>query len=67
MSQSLQTITDYKGKSSHELSSELSLLNSFYARFEASNTELCMSAPAVPVDCVIKHSIVYVSKNFKQV
>ena len=28
-------------------------LNHFYARFEASNTETCMSASAVPDDCVI--------------
>jgi hypothetical protein len=49
-----QTITDYKGKHSRELPSETSLPdkpNYFYARFEAINTETCMSAPAVPEDC----------------
>ena len=42
MGQGLQTITDYKGKHSHELPSDTSLpdeLNPFYAHFEASNTE----------------------------
>jgi hypothetical protein len=49
--QGLQTITDYKGKPSHELPSDTSLpdeLNDIYARFEASNTEAYMRAPAVP-------------------
>jgi aminoglycoside/choline kinase family phosphotransferase len=53
MWQGLQTITDYKGKHSRELSSDTSLpdkLNYFYARFEANNTEKCMRAPAVPED-----------------
>ena len=56
MCQGLQTITDYKGKTSRELPSNMSLsenLNYFYARFEVSNTETCMRAPAVPDDCVI--------------
>ena len=56
MWQGLQTITDYKGKLSSELPSDTSLpdeLNHFYARFEASNTEACMTASAVPDDCVI--------------
>jgi hypothetical protein len=56
MWQGLQSVTDYKGKPSHELSSDTSLpdeLNNFYAHFEASNTEACMRAPAVPDDCVI--------------
>jgi hypothetical protein len=47
----LQTITDYKGKLSRELHSDANLsdkLNAFYALFEASNTEQCMRAPAVP-------------------
>jgi hypothetical protein len=51
---------DYKGKPSRELPSDTSLpdeLNYFYARFEASNTESCMRAPAVPDDCVITLSI----------
>ena len=41
----LQTITDYKGKHSHELPSDMRLpdeLNYFSAHFEASNTEACM-------------------------
>jgi hypothetical protein len=39
----------------------------FYARFEASNTEACMKAPAVPDDCVITLFITDLSKTFKQV
>ena len=56
MLQVLQTITDYKGKHSLERPSDTSLpdeLNAFNARFEASNTEACMRASAVPDDCVI--------------
>ena len=66
----LETITDYKGKHSYELPSDTNLpdeLNYFYARFEASNTEPCMRAPAVPDDCVTTLSEVDVSKTFKQV
>ena len=65
----MQTITDYKGKHSRELPSDTSLpdeLNHFYARFEASNTEACMRASAVPDDCVITLSVVDVSRTFKQ-
>ncbi|KAK6307006.1 hypothetical protein J4Q44_G00221540, partial [Coregonus suidteri] len=50
MWQGLKTITDYNGKHSRELPSDTSLpdeLNHFYTRFEASNTEACMRAPAV--------------------
>ena len=60
MWQGLQTITNYKGKPSHEVPSDASLpdeLNAFYARFEASNTEPCMRAIAVPDDCVISLSV----------
>ena len=49
-------MADYKGKHSRELLSDTSLpdkLNYFHARFEASNTEKCMRASAVPDDCVI--------------
>ena len=70
MWQGLQTITDYKGKHSRELPSDTSLpgeLNHFYARFEASITEACMRASAVPDDCVITFSVADVSKTFKQV
>jgi hypothetical protein len=70
MWQGLKTITDYKGKPRHELPSDVSLpdeLNSFYGRFEASNTEACMRAPAVLDDCVITLSVADVSKTFKQV
>ena len=70
MWQCLQTITDYKGKHSQELPSDTSLadkLNYFYAHFEASNTETCMSASAVPDDCVITLSAAVVSNTFKQV
>ena len=70
MWQGLQTITDYKGKHSRELPSDMSLtaeLNYFYARFEANNTETCMRVPAVPEDCVITLSAADVSTTFKQV
>ena len=39
----------------------------FYARFEASNSEACMRAPAVPDDCVITLSVADVSKTLKLV
>ena len=61
-----QTITDYKGKHSRELPSDTSLpheLIYFYTRFEASNTETCMKATAVPDDCVITLSADDVSKT----
>jgi hypothetical protein len=44
-----------------ELPSDTSLpdeLNYFYARFDASNTETCMRASAVPDDCVITLSVI---------
>jgi hypothetical protein len=53
------------GKHSGELPSDTSLtvvLNNFYARFKASNTETCMRASAVPDDCVIALSTADVSK-----
>ena len=67
MWQGLETITDYKGKHSQELPIEMNLphkLNYFYARFEASNTETCMGASAVPDNCVITLSVADVSKTF---
>jgi hypothetical protein len=70
MWQGLQTITYNKGKHSRELPSDTSHpdeLNYFYARFEASNTETCMRASAVPDKCVITLSVADVSKSFKQV
>ena len=70
MSQGLQTITEYKGKPSHELPSDATLpdeLHTFCARFEASNIEPCMRAPAVPDDCGILLSVADVSKTFEQV
>jgi hypothetical protein len=70
MWQCLKTFTDYKGKPRRELPNNTSLsdeLNAFYARFEASNTEACMRAPAVLDDCVILLSVAEVSKTFKQV
>jgi hypothetical protein len=70
MWQGLQTITDYKGKHSRVLPSDTSLpdeINHFYDRFEASNTDACMRASAVPDDCVIILSIADLSKTFKQV
>jgi hypothetical protein len=60
---------DYKGKPSRELPSAASLpdmLNAFNARFEATNIEPCVRAPAVPDDCVIMLSVADVSKTFKQ-
>ena len=66
----MQTITDYKGKHNRELPSDMSLpdeLNHFYARFEASNTDPCVRASAVPDDCVITLSVADVNKTFKQV
>ena len=42
-------------------------LNYFYARFEASNTEACMRAPAIPDKCVITLSVADVSETFKQI
>jgi hypothetical protein len=58
------------GKHSPELPSDQSLsdeLNDFYSRIEASNTEACMRASAVPDNCVITLSVANVSKTFKQV
>jgi hypothetical protein len=69
MWQGLQTITDYKGKHSHELPSDTSLpdkLNHFYARFEESNTEACMRASAFPDDSVITLSFAVISKTFNR-
>jgi hypothetical protein len=60
MWQGMQTITDYKGKHSCKLPSDTSLtdeLNHFYDHFEASNTEACMTASAVPDECVITLSV----------
>jgi hypothetical protein len=68
MWQGLQAITDHKGKPSRELPSDANLtdkLNSFYVRFEASNTEPCIRWPAVPGECVISLSIADVTKTFK--
>ena len=70
MWQGSQTITDYEGKHSSKLPSDTSLpdeLNHFYDRFEASNTEACMRASAVPEDCVIALFVADVSKTFKQI
>jgi hypothetical protein len=70
MWQGLQTITDHKGKHSLKLPSDTSLpdeLNYIYARFEASNTDTCMRASAVPDDCEFMFSVADVSKTFKQV
>ena len=67
MWQGLETITDYKGKPSHELPSDVSLpdeLNAFDPRFEASNTEACMRAPAVLDDGASTLSEADVSKTF---
>uniref|UniRef100_A0A8C8HYY7 small monomeric GTPase n=1 Tax=Oncorhynchus tshawytscha TaxID=74940 RepID=A0A8C8HYY7_ONCTS len=60
MWQGLQTNTDYKGKHSRELPSDMTLadeLNRFYARFKARNPEACMRASAVPDDSVITLSV----------
>ena len=66
----MQTITDYKGLYRRELPSDKSLpdeLNYVYARFEASNTEACMRASAVPSYCLRTLSEDDVSKTIKQV
>ena len=66
----MQTITDYKGKHSHELPSDTSIpdeLNYFYALFEASNTKACIRASTVLDNHAIKLSVADVSKTFKQV
>ena len=42
-------------------------LNHFNAHFDASNTETCMTVPALREDCVITLSAADVSKTFKQV
>ena len=68
MWQGLKAITDYKGKHRRELPSDVSLpdeLNAFHARFESSNTEACLRAPAVLDDCVKTLSVADVSKTFK--
>jgi hypothetical protein len=70
MWQGLQTLKEYKEKQSRELPSDMSIpdeLNNFYARFEASNTETCMRASAVPDACVITLSAADGSKTFKRV
>jgi hypothetical protein len=70
MWQDLKAIMEYNRKPSHKLpsgASQTDELNAFYAHFEASNTEACMRAPAVPDDSVITLSIADVSKIFKQV
>jgi hypothetical protein len=66
----LQTITDYKRKPCHELSSDTELpnkLKAFYARFEEFNTVPCVKAPVFPYDCVIWLSMADVSKTLKRV
>jgi hypothetical protein len=63
-------MTDYKGKNSREMPSDMSLpdeLNQLYARFEASNNEACMRASAVLDNCVITLSVANVCKTFKRV
>jgi hypothetical protein len=66
MWQCLQTITDYKGKHSRELLSDMSLPDELngYVRIEASNTEAFMSASAVLDNYVITLSVANVSQTF---
>ena len=69
MWQGLQTITDYKGKPSLEMPSDVSLpdeLKAFYSHFELSNTEPCMIAPDVPDNCVISLSIADVRRHLNR-
>ena len=66
MWQGVQTITDYNGKHSRELNSDTSLPEELN-NFEANHTETCISAPAVPADCVSTVSIADVSQTFNQV
>ena len=63
----MQTITNYKGKLSRELPTGTILtdeLNDLYARFDSSNTEARMRAPAVLDGCVITLALANVSKTF---
>ena len=54
MWQVLQTITDYKGKPSHELPSDAELpneRNAFHAHFKEYNTVPCVKSSVFPDDC----------------
>ena len=67
MWQGLQTITDYKRKTSHVASTDILLsdrLNTFFARFEDSTVPLMRPATK---DCGLFFSVSDVSKTFKNV
>jgi hypothetical protein len=67
MWQGLQTITDYKGKTSHDADTDVFLpekLNTFFARFEDNTVPLVRPAPK---DCGLSFSVADVSKTFKPV
>ena len=69
MCQELQTITDYKGKSSCVVPTEASLpekLNTFYARFEKDNTEPFRRTLAAPVEQVLSLAEADLTKNSKK-
>ena len=67
MWQGLQTITDYKGKTSHVADTDILLpdtLNTFFARFE--NNTVPPTRPTTK-DCGLSFSVTDVSKTFKHV
>ena len=63
MWQGLQTITDYKGKTSHIADADV-LLNPFFACFEDNTVPPTWAAPE---DCGLSLSVANVSKTFKRV
>ena len=67
MWQGLQTITDYKRKTSHAAKTDVLLpgrLNTFFASFE--DNTLTLTGPATK-DCGLSFSVADVSKTFKRV
>ena len=67
MWQGLQTITDYKGKTSHFVDNDVLLLgkrNTIFARFEDNTVPLTRPAPK---DCGLSFSVADMSKTFKRV
>ena len=57
----LQTVTDYKGKTSHITDTDVKL-NTLFARFEENTMPLTRPAPK---DCGLSFSVSDVSKTFK--
>lgn len=70
MWQTLQTITDYKAKTSHVTDKDASLpdkLKHFFARFKENNTEPPTWASAAHEDCGLPISVADVSTTFRHV